>query len=134
MVLLGITVWAAKEYEPPFIRDFIFGALLLDMASGLKPSIVIRTEYLVSCVHTSPIKNRSRAASSNLQLLLKNLFTNNYPFDSGKCYSSASFINSLCLILLFLSLSLRDLITRQPLAVFFLKLKKLLNFDSELSF
>src|SRR3972149_11412928 len=80
-VLLGITVWAPKEYEPPFIRDFIFGALLLDMASGLKPSIVITTEYLVSCVHTSPIKNRSRAVSSNLQLLLKNLFTNNSPFE-----------------------------------------------------
>src|SRR3989304_6497686 len=129
MVLLGITVWAAKEYEPPFIRDFIFGALLLEIASGLKPSIVITTEYLVSCVHPSPIKNRSRAVSINLQLLLKNLFTNNSPFDSGKCYSSASFIKSLCLILLFLSLSLRDFITRPALGVFFRMLKKLSNLD-----
>src|SRR3972149_1376883 len=128
-VLLGITVRASKEFEPPFIRDFIFGASLLEMASGLKPSTVITSAYFASCDHTNPVKNRSRATRSILPILSKSLFKNKSPFESVKFYSSVCFINSLCLILLFLSLSFRDLIIRLALAVFFLKLKKLSNFD-----
>lgn len=120
---------ASKEYDPPFISNFIFGALLLEIASGLKPSSVITTEYFASCACTNPAKNRTRATRSILPILSKCLFKNKSPFEGGKFYSSLSFINSLCLILLSLSLSLRDFIIRPVLGVFFLKLKKLSNFD-----
>jgi hypothetical protein len=41
----GITVWASRVYAPCFISLSIFGELFLEIASALKPSIVIIIAY-----------------------------------------------------------------------------------------